>query len=205
MRRRTKEERTAASSEAMLNAAVELIFEEGTRASMMEIGRRSGFSHSLLTARFGSKDGLLAAAVEEIRRRYHAELSTSLEQKAGIDALAVLVDTSFRSWSDRTIASRAYFTLIGEALGGNGTIEKAFKSADNAIRARLTAIIDDAKARGEIDRAWSTAGCASLFLGLMRGVGMQAKLDPDNVDIATIRETAHHLIRSLRAAPSEAP
>jgi len=40
-------ERSSASTEAMLNAAVELILEHGARVSMMAIGQRSGYSHGL--------------------------------------------------------------------------------------------------------------------------------------------------------------
>ena len=69
---RTQSERSAASSRAMLDAAVELMVQKGSRASMMEVGRASGFSHGLVLARFGSKTGLVEAVIRHVQLGFTA-------------------------------------------------------------------------------------------------------------------------------------
>jgi len=58
---------------ALIEATIDLIVEEGLSMSVREIARRADVNHGLVHAYFGSKDGLLSAAFEEIQRRADSE------------------------------------------------------------------------------------------------------------------------------------
>ena len=58
--RRTQQERVEESTQRLFRAAAELIAEGGyDAATAAEIGRRAGYSRSMVRARFGSKEQLV--------------------------------------------------------------------------------------------------------------------------------------------------
>ncbi len=58
----TQPERVEQSARRLLTAAAELIVEKGWEATTAaEIGRRAGYSRAMVHARYGNKDGILAA------------------------------------------------------------------------------------------------------------------------------------------------
>ena len=54
---------------ALTEAAIDLIVEEGLHVSVRQIAARAGVNHGLIHTYFGSKQGLLSAAADEINRR----------------------------------------------------------------------------------------------------------------------------------------
>lgn len=194
--RRSQAERSAASSAAMLNAAVELFFEEGTRASMVEIGRRSGFSHGLIMSRFGSKDGLIAAVTYEIHRRFRAEVFETLEGKRGLAALNGFVDAYCGSLLGHSLSANAFFVLLGEALGPNMVVRHALAELDTVFRDILTTMIEQGKADGEIRADLPTAAITVLLVGMLRGIGAQSRVNSGAVDIEAARAAVHLLVQA---------
>ena len=198
--RRSQAERSAASSAAILNAAVELFLEEGTRASMMEIGRRSGFSHGLVMSRFGSKDGLIAAVTYEIHRRFRAEIIEALEEKRGLAALERFIDAYCGSLLGNSLSTKAFFVLLGEALGPNMVVRHAMAELDTVFRDILSAMIEQGKADGHIRSDLPTTAVAVLLVGMLRGIGVQSRVHPGAVDIEACRDGVHLLVHAaLRA------
>ena len=195
-RRRSQAERSAASSAAILDAAVELFYEAGTHASMMEIGRRSGYSHGLVMARFGSKDGLIAAVSQEIHRRFRTEVFARLDGKSGMSALHGFVDAYCDSLMRQSPSTNAFLVLLGEALGPKDIIRDAFGELDIMVRDMLGTMIDQAKEGGELSAQISTEGAAVLLFGMLRGIGIQARINPPAVDIDGARIAAHALLRA---------
>ena len=58
---------------ALVHATTELIVERGLAISVRDIAARAGVNHGLVHTYFGSKDGLLSAAFDEINARAGAE------------------------------------------------------------------------------------------------------------------------------------
>jgi len=78
-----KVEQGARSREALLDAAIELIADGGYTATGVDaIARRSGVVKSALYWHFGSKDGLLIAALERTAREWVAELEATVVVEA---------------------------------------------------------------------------------------------------------------------------
>jgi AcrR family transcriptional regulator len=68
---RTQAERKADSARDLIRAAMELIAEQGwERSSNAEIARRAGYSSTMVNARYGSREGLLAALLEACEKRF---------------------------------------------------------------------------------------------------------------------------------------
>src|SRR4051794_15602712 len=99
--RRTQAERSAASEEALLRAAAELITERGLDgASLRSIGARAGTSRAMPSYHFGSKDELIAqlaqrgheltigATIEALQRA-----SRNAEELTKLDTLQVIIET----------------------------------------------------------------------------------------------------------------
>ncbi|MGH1491527.1 MAG: TetR family transcriptional regulator [Acidimicrobiales bacterium] len=63
----------AAVMAALIQAATELIVSDGTHVSVREIAAVAGVNHGLVHTYFGNKQGLLAAALDEINRRAAAD------------------------------------------------------------------------------------------------------------------------------------
>ena len=198
--RRRQAERSAASTEAMLNAAMELILEQGARVSMMAIGQRSGFSHGLVLARFGSKAGLLDAVAREAQRRFAKAAGAAMGEATGIAKLRCLIDVFLESPS---AVSKAFAILLGESLGPDPQLRAVFVRADEAFRHYVQIILHEARAIGEIDPSIDTQAMAILLVGMLRGVAMQYCVNPKAFEIKDIRTQAHaFLARLLEVTPS---
>lgn len=87
--RPSQSEQSPVDDEACLDRALEAFAERGYEgASLREIAAACGISHGLLNARFGSKQGLWMAAVEQGMDRLHqrmVNLQTRLPKSAGLD------------------------------------------------------------------------------------------------------------------------
>jgi AcrR family transcriptional regulator len=78
-----KVEQGARSREALLDAAIELIAEGGYTATGVDaIARRSGVVKSALYRHFGSKDGLLVAALERTAREWVSEFEAAITESS---------------------------------------------------------------------------------------------------------------------------
>jgi AcrR family transcriptional regulator len=78
-----KVEQGARSREALLDAAIELIAEGGYTATGVDaIARRSGVVKSALYWHFGSKDGLLVAALERTAREWVSEFEAAITESS---------------------------------------------------------------------------------------------------------------------------
>jgi AcrR family transcriptional regulator len=192
--RRRQVERSAASTAAMLNAAIELITEQGGKVSMMAIGQRSGFSHGLVLARFGSKAGLIEAVLREAQRRFAEVVDAATVEATGIAKLHCLIDAFFRSPST---VGKAFFLLLGESLGPDPRLRVAFVRADETFRRYVQVMLQKAQTIGEIDPSIGTHAMATLLVGMLRGVSMQYCVNPEAFEIEAIRTEAHAFVARL--------
>jgi AcrR family transcriptional regulator len=184
----------------MLNAAIELILEHGARVSMAAIGQRSGFSHGLVMARFGSKAGLLKAVTREVQRQFVAKVTSGAQGAKGLDGLLKLVDAFFRKSTSGSMIGSAFYVLLGEALGPGPDIRQVFVGADEAFRRYVGRMLDEAKVLGEIETTVSAHEMSALLVGMLRGVAMQARVNPRAFDTDALRRETRSLIEGLRCS-----
>jgi AcrR family transcriptional regulator len=178
----------------MIDAALELIIEQGTAVSMMAIGQRSGFSHGLVLARFGSKAGLLEAVAQEAQRRFATGVSAISSEVNGIAKLHSIIDVYFQPPS---ADAEAFYILFGESLGPDRQLHAAFQHADTAFRRYISDTLRHAQDQQEVSSSLDTEGVATLIVGMLRGVALQHLMNRDAVDQEAMRSLAHDFVGRL--------
>lgn len=114
--RRTQQERVEESTRRLLEAASELIAEGGYgAASAAEIGRRAGYSRSMVKVRFGSKEHLTDAV---IRSAYEGPLTVPLPESAtGMERVLARIDALGRLVDENPALLRMLYAVEFQAAG----------------------------------------------------------------------------------------
>ena len=173
-----KIEQGARSREALLDAAIELIADGGYTATGVDaIAKRSGVVKSALYWHFGSKDGLLVAALERTAREWIDEFEVSVvlnaEPAQRLENLLQRVRDLFYNRPERV-------RLILSALIERGPENKEVRDGV----ARILSVMRDAIARGmavlpiPLERI---EGVAALALDSLTGTFFDYLSDPDPV------------------------
>ncbi len=196
-----KQVRSRLSTGRLLRTAAELIIERGyERTTLSAVGKRAGYSHGLVTRRFGSKDGLLLALLQKMIKEWHAhEIEPFLREASGGEAIKVLVDGIRRSVRVDPVAMRALYTLMFEALKPAPAIlgqrmREVHAGQRQTIEAAITRGIDLGTVRAEVD----PAAVARLVVSALRGAAYQWLLEPEFDFDGTLLALEEHFERSLR-------
>ena len=197
--RRRQVDRSAASTAAMLDAAIELIIEQGADVSMKAIGERAGFSHGLVLARFGSKANLNEAVAEEAQRRFTETIDATGGETGGLAKLHRTIDVYLRSLIK---VSQAFYILLGASLSPNAQLRSAFAHADKAFRRYMSSHLQEAQAQGELDASVDAQAMATLLVGMLRGVAMQHCISPGAFEIDAVAAEAHAFVTRLSKPPN---
>jgi AcrR family transcriptional regulator len=123
--RRPQQERVEESTRRLLQAAAELIAEGGyDAASAAEIGRRAGYSRSMVRARFGSKEQLVDAV---IRSAFEGPLTVPLPESAtGMERVLARIDAVGRLVDENPALMRMLFAVEFQAAGkGSSMADRA--------------------------------------------------------------------------------
>ena len=171
-----KVEQGARSREALLDAAIELIADGGYTATGVDaIARRSGVVKSALYWHFGSKDGLLIAALERTAREWVAEFEASVvveaEPEQRLENLLQHVRNLFYERPER-------IRLILSALIERGPENEEVREGV----ARILSVMRDAIARGMSVLPMPperVQGLATLTLQVLTGAFFEYLANPD--------------------------
>jgi AcrR family transcriptional regulator len=173
--RRTQQQRVEESTKRLVRAAAELIAEGGYEAATAaEIGRRAGYSRSMVRARFGSKEALLEAVVTSA---YEGPVLAALPESASglqrvlarLDATAVLIDES-------PALLRMVFAIEFQAAGSGSRMSRKVADWVARLRADIHAAILDGQAdhsiRADVDaeptaHAIVVEGIGSAFMWIV--------------------------------------
>jgi AcrR family transcriptional regulator len=177
---------------ALLRAAKELSVEEGVAAPSLEaIIQRAGGSRRSIYTEFGGKAGLLDALIEEVsaeilvdRGGLEGDLRASLTHFAR-NLISVLM-------SARGVALARIVLL--DAFSSRERAAAFFARGPGKGVKRLTKILEEARARGEID-VTDCERAANCFIGIARGNlfmerALQLRAPPDTTEIEAHIQTA---------------
>lgn len=180
-----KQARSELSTSRLLDAAAELIAEGGyERMTLAAIGRRAGYSHGLVTARFGSKEGLLWALVERMVVDWRENLlAPAIGQSLGAAAVHTLLAELGDSWRRSPARMRALYILMFEALLPVPLLHDRMAELHRDLRRGLQESIERGIAAGIVESGVDAGAVARLILGGLRGAVYQAMLDPDDVTV----------------------
>jgi len=180
-----KQARSQLSTGRLIDAAAELIAEGGyERMTLVAIGERAGYSHGLVTARFGSKEGLLWALVEKMVDDWRESmLRPTLAGKIGREAVQVMIETLRTSWTRHPARMRTFYILIFQALLPMPTLQERMAELHRDFREKLREDFDKAIAARMLDPATDAGLAARLIIGGLRGAIYQAMLDPREISV----------------------
>jgi AcrR family transcriptional regulator len=184
--RRTRSER---SSKRLVEAATELIADQGYSATTIaQIAQKAGYSHGLVSQRFGSKSDLIRMLATEFQNYFAIDkLEPELKERHGLDALIVMIETYLDAVAGSGTLGRAYYELFGESIVLVPEIHETFVRADRNFRELLMKTIRAAIDLGEIPAVVDVSAVASVVLSILRGTAMQWLLDGGSIDLAAIK------------------
>ena len=198
--------RSERSSKRLLDAATELIAEQGYSATTIaQIAQKAGYSHGLVSQRFGSKSDLIQMLAREFQSYFAIDkLEPALKKSQGLDALIVMVETYLDAVAGSGMLGRAYYELFGESIVLVPEIHQTFVKADRNFRELLIKTIRSAIKVGEMPEEVEVNALASVVLSIIRGISMQWVLDGGSIDLATIKQEIRRVFELAFARPNVA-
>lgn len=193
--------RTERSTNALLEAAAELIAEGGLEAlTFAAIGERAGYSRGMVTARFGSKDGLIEALIDRIVTGWsHKNVLPRTRGRTGHEATIVLIDAIHAQAAKDPRSLRVLYALMFEAIGGDDDLRQRFAKFHEGFRADFATYLRRGRRDGSIRKRIQPDAEAAQLVASLRGIGYQWLLDPTGFDpvpaLAYFRETTDARLR----------
>jgi AcrR family transcriptional regulator len=176
-----KQARSVLSTHRLLDAASELIAEVGyERASLATIAKRAGYSHGLVTQRFGSKENMLFALVDRMTSGApadHAGPGLSAE-----DEILAAFDVVLEGWRRSQRSMQALYVLMFTSLTALPALRDRMTALHRDLRERIAEVARRGVERGELVAAADAEEIARAVVGSLRGCAYQWVLDPDQFD-----------------------
>jgi AcrR family transcriptional regulator len=196
--RRTQQQRRDQAEAALLNAAAELVIEEGVHSlTLARVGERAGYSRGLVTHYFGSKQALLQRLAHATQSGFVPGLDGL---PPGLDRLLQLIDGYIGALGQLRMPNRAFLLLWAEAATA-ADLARIFRDRDEAFRTDLrediTAGITDATIRPDV----AAEVAAVAILAQLRGIGLQRLVDSHAVDTEQLRRQITEYWRRALALP----
>jgi AcrR family transcriptional regulator len=202
---RTQSERSQESSRRMLDAATQLIADQGfTRTTIPQIAKKAGYSHGLVNQRFGSKSEMIRILANEFQGYFTFEqLAPAIEGRSGVDALVATIEAYIDAISQSGSLGRAYYELLGESVVLVPEIHEIFVGADVRLRALVEQTIRSAIESNEIPSDVDPPAIAALVVAILRGVSMQWVLNSDGLDLTAVKDEIRRLFELAFNRPLE--
>ena len=199
-RRLTQQERVAESAARLLEAAIELIAEQGfDRTTAAEIAERAGYSREMVRVRYGSKEALLESIFgSELDRRL---LPPEDEDLTGLAWMLSRVDHVLGLLEEEPQLMRAFCVMSFEAAGPVPALRPWYSrwlaDYERQIAAHLNAGVRDGTVRKDVDAEHVAADFVLHGIGLV----FRWTLDPDGFALAgRLRSWRARLASELAAA-----
>jgi AcrR family transcriptional regulator len=195
---RTQQERRDQAEAALLNAAAELVVEDGVHSlTLARVGERAGYSRGLITHYFGSKQALLERLAQATQSGFVPGLGGL---PPGLDRLLRLIDGYIGAVGCMKMLNRAFLLLWAEAATA-AELARIFRERDGAFRADLRADVAAGIADGTVRPDAAAEDVAVALLAQLRGIGLQRLVDSSAVDTERLRWSVTDYWRRALALP----
>lgn len=200
--RRTQQQRRDQAEAALLNAAAELVIEEGVHSlTLARVGERAGYSRGLITHYFGTKQALLHRLAYAAQSGFVAGLEG---MPPGLDRLLRLIDGYIGALGQLRMPNRAFLLLWAEAATA-ADLARIFSERDEAFRADLRQDVAAGIADGTIRPNAAAEEAAVAILAQLRGIGLQRLVDSSAVDTERLRRSLTEYWRRALAPAALTP
>jgi AcrR family transcriptional regulator len=200
--RRTQQQRREETERRLIDAAMTLFAARGSRSvSLADVGRLAGYSSGIVSHHFGSKQGLLAAVVEQAQR-FDVPASGTL----GMQRLTAILSTYLITLRQRAPAPQAFLQLWSEAVGADPVLAPLFAERDAWFRGLLADCIRAGIGDGSIRADADPDANAIALVGLVRGIGLQLMSTAADAPLDVLSDQIMETVRrGLTAAPNTDP
>lgn len=182
--RRTQAERRARAESALIAAAARLIAEHGsTGVTLARVGEEAGFSRGLATHYFGSKAALLARLQEAALAEAMAAAAPERSGAGAVDELCGFARGCLEGVREPTDLGRAFVVLGAEALAGASELTAAVAELDARTRNWAAEVVRQGQREGELHPGVDPEAFAPAFVGLLKGLVVQAAAAPEAFDV----------------------
>lgn len=178
----------------ILKATAHVVAEEGFgRMKLGAVCARSGYARSVIFQHFGDKDGLgrrlVEYAVEEFTDAYSEAVAarTGSANATPMDMLRALLDIMFELIRTMPTLNQAFLTLWGDGAAETSALRGVLTEADRRFRFAIAQTVASGVADGTITGVRDADAYASALLAQLRGISMQALVDPDGIDLRGVR------------------
>jgi AcrR family transcriptional regulator len=200
--KRTQTERREESEQRLLLAAAEIIGKDGVGAASFErIGLKAGYSRTLASQKYGSKERLFEALIALMTERLQAAREIALARASTpTEEIVGLMDAALVQVEEDQMA-RSYFVMMAGAIANQHPLQSTFLETHNRFRFQVRDIIARGQADGLINES-ITADSAAVAIGSMiLGIAIEFILDPD-LDIVSVHKMASAFVtRALEVTP----
>jgi AcrR family transcriptional regulator len=184
--RRTQQQRRDQAETALLNAAAELVIEQGVHSlTLARVGERAGYSRGLATHYFGSKQALLQRLAHATQSGFVPGLDGV---PPGLGRLLRLIDGYIGALGQLRMPNRAFLLLWAEAATA-ADLAAIFRERDEAFRSDLREDITAGITDGTIRPDATAEDVAVAVLAQLRGIGLQRLVDSLAVDTERLRRS----------------
>jgi AcrR family transcriptional regulator len=199
--RRTQVDRRAESDRRILAAARRLIAEKGSNGtSLADIGIAAGYSRGLPSERFGTKQRLIDALLDEVDRGFARELPDDLPQRGGLAGVTARIEAHLQGAARSPEAVRLLYVLYMESLTAAPQLHPRIAGLARTFRAGFVHHLREAQQAGEIADDIGVEDQAAVILGALRGLITQWLIEPDAIDLDASGKTLVAMLkRSLEA------
>jgi AcrR family transcriptional regulator len=167
--------------EALLAAVWRVIARDGLeRATVRTIAEETGWSTGVLAHYFADKEDILTSALQLSRERIRARWDEKLADLKGVAALRELVLDNLPLDDERELETRFHFNYWTRLLTREGVAAAHWRQGPELVD-RLTGLVEEAQALGEIDAGVPSADVGERLLALIDGLSLHALLNPERL------------------------
>jgi len=192
--RRTQAERTRASKEKIIRAAMEFFAKQGYRgATLAEIAKAANLTEPGLLHHFPSKNHLLMAVLAERDRmdRERFDLSGMDDEEALFTSAQQLVE------HNETVPGlvKLFTTLVAESVQEEHPSHEFFMRRYQKVREQVIDVLRDGQEKGKVRADISAEDLAVMIYAMMDGLQVQWLYEPEKIDMAGIFERFIQLLQ----------
>jgi AcrR family transcriptional regulator len=195
---RTQRQRVEESARRLAQAAIELIAERGySQTTAKDIGLRAGYSRAMVAERFGSKEALLDAILEQ---SYERRLTVAAPaNSSGLDQVLSPIDALREFAIEDPQTLRAMFVLNFEAVHNADALRQRIKSWLERLRNMLTVAVATGQQDGSIRRDLDPAHAAADIIATGIGHAYSWIVTPEGGEFeSTLARWRANVIQSLQ-------
>lgn len=210
MDRRSHKERRSESDARIVAAAIELFAAQGYQGTtLIQIGKAAGYTGTLISNRFGSKEGLLRAVLAHVLNRFGEDAGFKDRGQApdggrapasAADLMSDFIALYLKDVSERQSRIRALHVIMGEALGALPQIREQVVKVNRVFRDHVRDHVAYGIETGEFRRDLDPDDTAVIIVAILRGVTNQSLIEEGDLAIERIAEPVRQAILAMLMA-----